>query len=416
MRMTGSAGAGSQVNEIDFTAGLMQSALMVRKIEAIVSPVFDGPQVTVFGVSLALGTKPEMVENLDGALAMAAGAKRCRIARDEGRLLVEIPKPPAERKVLTARRLLRVKPPSAWHVPVGIGMTGKVVWFNLADERMCHTVLGGTTRSGKTNLLHWILFRLLSQNPGRDLQLVLLDPKGAELQPFASVRHLIHPPQHLTGEIVKVLMWVDQEMKRRAVEGIHEPRVLIVIDEVRNLVRADTNVSRLLNSIGEMAAAEGIHLMVTTQQPGAKALGEALANFPCRFLGRVSSRTLEYGAAGRGRSQAADLLGRGDFLRITQDGITRLQVPLVDRAMLGQLPQAREVPRLELGTFVDARISGQSGEVDARGGWQRKDLDMDEVIEAIEGGMTASQLGREFGINFHRAERLIEQFGGDDGD
>jgi len=84
--------------------------------------------------------------------------------------------------------------------------------------------------------------------------------------------------------------------------------------------------------------------------------------------------------------------------------------------MLGRLPQAREVPRLELGSFVEARISGQGGAVDARGGWQRKELDMEEVEAAIAEGMTASQLGREFGINFNRAKRLMEQLGGDDGD
>ena len=410
MRMTGSPGAGKPVSEIDFKAGLIQAALMVRNVEAIVSPVFDGPQVEVFGISLALGVKPEMVENAAGALALAAGAKACRVARADGRLLVEVPKPPGDRKTLSARRLVRVRPPSPWHVPVGLGMTGKIVWFNLADERMCHTVLGGTTRSGKTNLLHWILFRLLSQNPGRALQLLLLDPKGSELQPFASVRHLLHPPQHVTEEIVKVLMWVDGTMKERAVEGIKEPRIVVVIDEVRNLIRADKNVVRLLSSIAEMGAGEGVHLVVTTQQPGAKALGEALANFPCRFLGRVSSRTLEYGAAGRGRSQAADLLGRGDFLRITQDGITRLQVPKMDGAMLAQLPQARQVRQLELGTFVECEP-----EIDARGGWQRKELDMDAVREAVEDGMTTSQLGRAFGINFYRAQRLIEQYGGDNG-
>jgi len=396
---------------IQFTAGLLQAALTTRNVEAIVSPVFDGPQIQTYAINLALGVKPEAVERLAGALALAANAESCRIARDPGRLLVEIPKPPKERKTLTATRLLRIKNESTWRVPLGVGTTGQVVWYDLADERMCHVLLGGTTRSGKTNLLRWMLFRLLLQNPARELQLLLLDPKGSELQPFAHVRHLLHPPEHNVEEIVRTLMWVDSTMKQRAIAGIRRPRILVVIDEIRNLVRSNRQVTKLVNSIAEMGAGEGIHLFCTTQQPGAKALGEAIANFPCRLLGRVSSRTLEYGAAGRGRSHANELLGRGDFLNIT-DTISRFQAPLVPMDLLDCLPQETNIRHLDLSALDP---DGEPvGDVDPRGGWQRKDLDLDAVQEAVEAGTTAAVLGRQFSINFHRAQRLVEQFGGTD--
>ncbi len=394
---------------IQFTAGLLQAALATRKIEAIVSPIFDGPQLQTYAINLALGVKPEIVEGLAGALAITAGAGSCRVARDQGRLLVEIPKPPKARKTLTATRLLRIKSQSTWRVPLGVGTTGQVVWYDLADERMCHVLFGGTTRSGKTNLLHWMLFRLLLQNPARDLQLLLLDPKGFELQPFAHVRHLLHPPEHEVDKIVKSLMWVDRTMKERALAGIRHPRILVVIDEIRNLVRSNRQVTGFVNSIAEMGAGEGIHLLCTTQQPGAKALGEAIANFPCRMLGRVSSRTLEYGAAGRARSQAGELLGRGDILRIT-DTITRFQAPLVDLELLQCLPQETTTRHLDLSIFDPDQEP--AGDVDPRGGWQRKDLDMDAIQEAVEGGTTPATLGRTFNINFHRAQRLVERFGG----
>jgi len=397
---------------IQFTAGLLQAALATRNVEAIVSPVFDGPQLQTYAINLALGVKPEIVEGLAGALAITAGAGSCRVARDQGRLLVEIPKPPKDRKILTANRLLRIKNESTWCVPLGVGTTGQVVWYDLADERMCHVLLGGTTRSGKTNLLRWMLFRLLLQNPARDLQLLLLDPKGSELQPFAHVRHLLHPPEHDVAEIVKSLMWVDRTMKERAIAGIRRPCILVVIDEIRNLVRSNRQVTGLVNSIAEMSAGEGIHLLCTTQQPGAKALGEAIANFPCRMLGRVSSRTLEYGAAGRARSQAGELLGRGDILRIT-DTITRFQAPLVDLELLECLPQETTTRHLDLSAFDPDQEP--VGDVDPRGGWQRKPIDIEAIQAAVEDGMTAAALGRTFSINFHRAQRLVEQFGGSNG-
>jgi DNA segregation ATPase FtsK/SpoIIIE-like protein len=400
---------GQPERHVDFTAGLLQATLSTRNIQAIVAPLWDGPQIETYSDSLALGVKPEAVERLTGALALAAGANSCRISRASGRLLVEVPKPPGERKTLPAHCLMNIQPPTSWHVPIGVGATGKVVWFNLADERMCHVVIGGTTRSGKTNALHWLLLRLLSQNPVGRLQLLLLDPKGFELQPFSQSRHLLHPPEHRTQEIIKILMWVQQTMAVRAANGVTQPRIMVVIDEVRELVEQERRVQNLLASLAQIGAGIGIHLIATTQQPGAKALGDALANFPCRLLGRVSSATLTYGAAGRARSQAEQLLGRGDFLLITQDGYQRLQVPLVTHKELSTLPQGDRVNHLELGEFWNVPLA-----LDSRGGWNRKPLDLDTVRQAVGEGATAATLGRLFGINFDRAQRLVAQFGGDD--
>jgi len=35
------------------------------------------------------------------------------------------------------------------------------VWLDLTDERTCHVIIGGTTGSGKTVALHWLLYRIL---------------------------------------------------------------------------------------------------------------------------------------------------------------------------------------------------------------------------------------------------------------
>jgi len=398
------------------TAAMMQLALAQRKVEAIVTPLFDGPQVETYQVSLALGVQPEKVERLDGALAMAAGVSACRVARAQGCLLVEVPKPKEKRKTLRAHTLLaQTSLPSPLHVPLGLGTTGQIVYYDLADERMCHLVVGGTTRSGKTNSLHWLLTCLLKQNPLGRLRLLLADPKRRELAPFALSRHLMHPIMHDLTEIVKVLIWLQDTMTLRAAKGITQPRILMVIDEVRQLVRRERRVQHLLSSIAEMGAGVGIHLIVATQQPGAKALGEALVNFPARLLGRVASSTLSYGAAGRARSQAETLLGRGDMILIGEGGLMyRLQVPLVGEVELQDVPRwdrPEHVPHLDLPDMVNWETPVG---VDSRGGWQRKDLDMTEVREMVEDGATASELHKALGINYNRALRLVHQFGGDE--
>jgi DNA segregation ATPase FtsK/SpoIIIE-like protein len=403
--------------DTDFTAALLQMALSQHKLEAIVTPLFDGPQVETYQVALSVGGQPERVERLSGALAMAAGVAACRVARAEGRLLVEIPKPKQARKTLLARRFTGVQRPTPLHVPLGVGTTGLLVWYDQADERMCHLVLGGTTRSGKTNALHWLLACLLKQNPLGRLRLLLADPKRGELTAFALSRHLLHPVMHDLTEIVKALLWLQETMTQRAAEGTVQPRILMVIDEVRQLVRRERRVQHLLSSIAEMGAGVGIHLVVATQQPGAKALGEALANFPARLLGRVASATLTYGAAGRARSQAETLLGRGDMLLIAEGGVMhRVQVPLMSKTELADIPHWKHTGQIPCLSLPEAVNWGAPVGVDTRGGWNRKKLDMDAVIEMIEEGATAAQISHRLNINYARAQRLVAQLGREDED
>ena len=400
-------------HDMDFTAALLQLALQGRRVEALVTPLFNGPQLETYQVALAVGVEPEKVERLSGALAMAAGASGCRVARAEGRLLIEVPKPKRERRTLRARRLAGMKPPTPFHIALALDTTGRVVWLDLDDERMCHIVVGGTTRSGKTNAVHWILYSLLTQNPLGRLRIILADPKRRELEPFALSRHLLHPIAHDLTEIVKLLIWLQDTMVTRAEQGITQPRILMVIDEVRQLVRRERRVQGLLSSIAEMGAGVGIHLIVATQQPGARALGEALVNFPARLLGRVASTTLAYGAAGRAKSQAEQLLGRGDMLLLTEGGWSvRVQVPLVTEAELANIPRWErpdQVLRLDLPEVVN--WSTPPG-VDTRGGWNRTPLDLNEVRQAVEEGATARDLQTLFGINYDRARRLVRRFGG----
>ena len=391
----------------EFIAALLQATLNARKIQAFVVHEWNGPQVSVFRCSLGLGEDPKGVERLSGALAQAAGAAEARISRGLGCLWIEIPKPEAERQVLQPSPLSKLKPPTPWHVSLGLGIQGKAVWFNLDDPRTAHLVIGGTTGSGKTVALHWLLARLLDQNTPAKLGLLLCDPKAGELRPFRRSAHLLHPVESRAGEIAKLLQWARNEMDERGYQGHFSRRLLIVIDEVRDLIMADRRIKPALAAIAQKGRASGVHLVVTTQQPSARSLGEALVNFPARLLGRVASATLTYGAAGRAQTMAETLLGNGDFILLAAGRQMRLQVPLITPAHIRTLPQVAEVSRLELGEFVDlAALAG-----DTRGGWNRRDLDWREVEEYLsEDGATVTGLRDAFGINHHRAQAIWQAY------
>ena len=256
-----------------FTAGLMQAALQARKVMGIVTPLHDGYQVQTFHCSLAFGAGGgDKLRRLATELANAAGVPWCRISPYWDGHLIEIPKRAEDRRLLDPRALLEHEPPSRWHVPVGMGVTGEVVWHDLASPNMAHMVVGGESGSGKTVALHWLLFCLLSRNTPRQLQLLLCDPKLGELLPFQRVAHLVHPVEHRPREIAKLLEWAKAQMdERRAQVGDLDwrpsSRLLIVIDELRHLAKQDRRILAAVDDIAMLGRSLGVHLIITAQHP-----------------------------------------------------------------------------------------------------------------------------------------------------
>lgn len=399
--------------EATFVAALLQATLSARRVTAMVSLLFEGPQVNAYAVSLGLGEDPRRVEALGPALAMAAGADSARVARDAGRLVIEIPRPADKRQPLRADRLETLPAPTSTAVPLGLASNGRPVWFDLADERTCHVIIGGTTGSGKTITLHWLLTRLLQQNDPAALRVLALDPKRGELLPFAHVPHLLHPITSNPLDVARVLAWVEGELGRRAATSTRRPRLVVILEEVADVLKTTPTAGDLFARIAQIGRGLGVHLVATTQQPGAKSLGDALANFPARLLGRVASATLTYGAAGRARTMADQLLGRGDFLLITADGTTRLQVPMLTGRQYRSLPRVDQVDTLD-GDLPSMALFADMAR-DTRGGQGRRELGPAEyarIDQALADGATADDLRGEFGIGWDRARRLRDNYRG----
>jgi len=307
-------------------------------------------------------------------------------------------------------RLENLAPPTSTAVCVGIATGGAPVWIDLADERTAHLVIGGTTGSGKSVLLRWILYRLIKQNATDALRLILLDPKKFELRDFERVPHLAHPIVSHPLEVARVLSWVSTELERRAESGRNRPRLVVVAEEIADLSASNREVSPLISRIAQIGRALGVHLIGTTQQPGAKSLGQALVNFPARCLGRVASSTLAYGAAGRKQTGADALLGRGDFLLVAAGETLRFQAPLPDGRQWGALPHGAPG---DLSEQLPTLVQFGDRNRDPRGGPNRKPLEPGDYIaieDALAGGATVRELMETFGIGYERAQRIFVSY------
>jgi S-DNA-T family DNA segregation ATPase FtsK/SpoIIIE len=203
--------------------------------------------------------------------------------------------------------------------------------LRLPSPDVAHVLIAGTTGSGKTALARTIVASLALFNNQRALQLVLVDPKGRGFVPFEGLPHLLVPVVTRTEEALAVLGRLVEEMERRDEEGRSEPRLVLVLDELADLVQVGgREMERVLVRLTQRGREAGIHLVACTQKPAAAVIGGLVkSNFPVRLVGSVPSPEDAKVATGLARTGAEKLLGQGDFLVVTKGQAMRMQAAYI---------------------------------------------------------------------------------------
>lgn len=266
---------------------------------------------------------------LEEELALALRLPSARLARRDGTLSLEVPRPqPAGLSLL---RLQASLPP----LPAGTALLGRdeegsPLLLRLGAPEVAHLLVAGTTGSGKTALARSLLTSLALANDPDELRLLLVDPKGQGLAPFAGLPHLLAPILGEGEEVERRLQWLVEEMAWREQSGIHGPKVLVAVDELADLLGQRPAVGEWLTRLAARGRGSGLHLLLCTQKPTGEAIGGLLrANLPCRLVGRVVSAQEAALAAGVKGTGAERLLGRGDFILVAGGEVVRFQAAYV---------------------------------------------------------------------------------------
>ncbi len=162
------------------------------------------------------------------------------------------------------------------------------VRFSLSDQPPVHALLGGSTGSGKTNLLHVLIHSLCHRYSPRELNLYLLDykeatefnayarpllPHAAGIATESDVEYGISVLRHLErerirrSELFKEAGTVDIRGYRRKT-GEALPRILLVVDEFQRLfegAKAGAEAETLFRNLLKLGRSAGIHLLMATQ-------------------------------------------------------------------------------------------------------------------------------------------------------
>ena len=190
--------------------------------------------------------------------------------------------------------------------PIGATADGPVVIDLVRDGP--HALVGGTTGSGKSELLVSLVASLAAANRPEELSFVLVDYKGgAAFGACRDLPHVVGLVTDLDPQLTeRALISLDAELKRRerifAERGVADlaayleicrdtdptvGRLVIVVDEFRSLAEELPDFVTGLVRVASLGRSLGVHLVVATQRPGGVVTADMRANLGLRIALRV---------------------------------------------------------------------------------------------------------------------------------
>jgi len=281
----------------------------------------QGPTVVTAIIEPDVDVRVASIRRIEEDLAVAAGAAGVRVAASAGGLQLQYPR--RERQMLHLEDYRDAASPGTGDVLMGVDVLGEPVVMNLRD--LPHLAVCGATGGGKSVFLHMMICWLLAKHSSADLRLLLVDPKGDELDIYRGLPHVAGMCSD-AGESVDLLEALVEEMDARYRGRTKDPSIVLVIDEWADLFDQAPTAKTPLKRLLQKARAACIHVVLATQRPSVKVIGGDLkANLPTRLCLRaatgVDSKVV------LDETGAEKLLGRGDGLLKTAGGIARIQVP-----------------------------------------------------------------------------------------
>ena len=414
-------------------------------IEATMTGIAVGPNVTRFELAPKAGTRVSRIAALSDDLALALAATQVRIeAPIPGKAAVgiEIPNKSGStvyiREVLSSANFQDGK--SSLTSALGKDIAGNLITFDVA--KMPHLLVAGTTGSGKSVCINTILISMLYKATPEEVKLILIDPKAVEMDVYNGIPHLLIPVVTNPKKAAGTLQWACTEMDRRYdlmkitqvrnLEAYNEytkthpdfepmPRIVVVIDELADLMMVSSKeVEDCICRLCAKARAAGIHLIVATQRPSADVVtGLIKANIPSRIAFTVdnalNSRII------LDENGAEKLLGRGDMLYkpigankplrvqgcFVADGEVEAVVSYVKNNSMGAEYDQSTISTIENLSMQGTKSTNASDE--------SEDTGYDELLVqagecVIEMGMAStSMLQRKLKLGYSRAGRIVDQ-------
>jgi DNA segregation ATPase FtsK/SpoIIIE, S-DNA-T family len=430
----GKADPGPDTRDREAVSNALLEALRHFGIEARLLGTVSGPHVSRYELQLAPGTKVAKVAQLKDDLAYALASTDIRIlAPIPGKKAVGVEVPNQRRRLVRLGdiydgRTQGSSPLVAW---LGKDVSGDAIHTDLA--LMPHTIVAGTTGSGKSGCINAILCSVLMHASPNEVRMVLVDPKRVELNHYERLPHLLTPvvtnPRlaanvlgNLIGEMesrygvmgearARNLVELNRARKRAGESPL--PHILCVIDELADLMMvAPAEVEDSIIRLAQKSRAVGIHLLLATQRPSTDVItGTIKVNIPARIAFSVASQVDSRVILDQGGAES--LLGQGDMLfrPVGTSKLQRIQGAFVTEEEIARLcgHWSKQGEPEFANELLEARPEAEEELAEGELSPDEDDLLADAARIVVESGTASvSMLQRRLRVGYTRAGRLID--------
>lgn len=198
-----------------------------------------------------------------------------------------------------------------------------------------HLLIGGTSGSGKSVLMRYVLSSLYKLTPQENFEVAILDT--AAFQEFQNYSNIWHQDiVHDRNEMRDALDEIGEEVQRRIellrqynvtdINGIpsdSRPKYLVVLmDELAALLDQDKSAETPLIKILQEGRKAGVHIIAATQEPDSQTFSPRLRS---NLGSRIALRVVKPGSSKMILDEpgAEKLIGKGDHL-VKWDGQTSI--------------------------------------------------------------------------------------------
>ena len=430
-------------NAFEGKAHTIEEKLEEFKISAKCIGVTRGPAITRYEFEMPKGVPVNKVLQYSNDISMVLESRKAiRIEAPipgKNAFGIEVPNDKVDtiglRDLIDCKEFKSEKSPLTF--ALGKDITNKSIMGDVG--KLVHTLVAGSTGSGKSVCMNAIIISLLYKASPADVRIILIDPKFVEFAIYENMPHLLLPKIVTEpAQAVNALNWACEEMERRnrifgkfyvrsideynempeVLSGTEEKmyKIVIMVDELNDLMmNARKEVEEKILKLAQKARSCGIHLILATQRPSVDVItGTIKANLPSRIAFSLTNYSDSKTIIDQGGAEK--LLGRGDMLYSPRgEEPTRLLGPFVSQQEVSSIVkfikdhnQCDFDPEIANAIMVKRTNEG--------GGAGPADATSDEYFVqalrwAIESQVcSTSSLQRRFGIGYQRAARLVDSF------
>jgi len=419
---------------------LIVDTLKAFKIDTKIINAVKGPTFTRYELQMAPGISVNLVNNKIKDLQMVLEGN-CRVQvpiPGKNAFGIEVPNHDRVtvglREIIESQNFQSSKSPLTFALGKDISAECKVACI----DKLVHTLVAGSTGSGKSVCLNTLLVSLLYKASPEDLRLLLVDPKSVEFTLFNDLPHMLIPKTITEcDKAVNALSWLVEEMDRRykklsslGVKKLSEynetpevrsgqvPKmyyIVMIFDEVGDfMTRAKKEIEEKIMLLAAKSRACGIHLILATQRPTVDVItGTIKANLPTRISfavkSSIDSKTILDGTG------AEYLLGMGDMLYLPQgsNDMDRIQGCYLDNDELKSvINYIKDNNECDFDEEIEDQMFNKNDGFDPTNG-------AEEVFDPLlkdclrffikSKKASASSLQAAFGIGYPKANKIVMQ-------